>query len=142
MVNEKRKSYNIDKNEPTLVNRLRDLLILTNVYLNHAPKHEKYSLCREIRDKTYEIHNYVVEAHKRYHKKTTLTNLDIAHEQLRSLWHTFWKLGYFSAKDGIKLKQRSPLDRYNAISVLINEIGAMIGGWIKADKEKNLQKAS
>lgn len=131
------KKYAIDKNEPVLINKIRDLLILSNVYLNHAPRHEKYSLCREIRDKTYEVHNYVIEGHKKFQKKTTLGNLDIAHEQLRSLWHTFWKLGYFSSKDGEKLKQKSPLQRYNAISMLINEIGAMIGGWIKADREKN-----
>lgn len=54
-----------------------------NLYLNHFPKHEKYGLAQQIRDKAYECYGLIVEAQKRYHKKTTLTSLDIAHEQLR-----------------------------------------------------------
>ena len=56
-----------------------------NIYLNHFPKHEKYGLSQEIRRKAYEVYGFIVEAQKRYYKKTTLVGLDVAHEQLRML---------------------------------------------------------
>lgn len=56
---------------------------LLNVYLNHWPKHEKYALASRVRNTAYQLYDYITEAQKRYHKKTTLSNLDIAHEQLR-----------------------------------------------------------
>lgn len=55
---------------------------LMNIYLNHFPKHEKYGLALEIRRAAYEVYGFIVEAQKRYQKKTTLTHLDIRHEQL------------------------------------------------------------
>ena len=93
-------------------------------------------MCQEIRHKTIEIHNLCIEAHKKYTKKTTLSNLDIAHEQLRSLWYTFWKLGYFAYKDNRKGKNIDPMKRYLVISTIVDQIGQMIGGWIRADKAR------
>ena len=48
----------------------------------------------------YGMYGYLVEAQKRYHKKTALTNLDIAHEQVRMLWRLAFELGYLGFKDG------------------------------------------
>ena len=56
-----------------------------NLYLNHFPKHEKFGLSQAIRCKAYEVYGFIVESQKRYQKKTSLTNLDICHEQLRML---------------------------------------------------------
>jgi len=67
-----------------------------NIYLNHFPKHEKYGLSQEIRRKAYEVYGYIVEAQKRYYKKTTLVGLDVAHEQLRMLLRLAFELGYFA----------------------------------------------
>jgi four helix bundle protein len=112
-----------------------------NLYLNHFPKHEKYGLAQEIRRKAYECYGLIVEAQKRYHKKTTLSNLDIAHEQLRMLMRLAFELGYFSFKDGAPLA-KSPLGtaehRYLAISRMVDELGRMIGGWMA--NEKALQR--
>jgi len=108
-----------------------------NLYLNHFPKHEKYGLAQEIRRKAYECYGLIVEAQKRYHKKTTLSNLDIAHEQLRMLMRLAFELGYFSFKDGAPLA-KSPLGtaehRYLAISRMVDELGRMIGGWMANEK--------
>ena len=54
-----------------------------NLYLNHFPKHEKFGLSQQIRNAAYEVYGFIVESQKRYMKKTSMTNLDIAHEQLR-----------------------------------------------------------
>lgn len=46
-----------------------------NLYLNHFPKHEKFGLALEIRHTAYDVYGYIVEAQKRYQKKTTLARV-------------------------------------------------------------------
>lgn len=72
-----------------------------NLYLNHFPKHEKFGLSQQIRNAAYAVHGYIVESQKRYMKKTSLTNLDICHEQLRMFLRLAFELGYFKFKDGL-----------------------------------------
>lgn len=110
-----------------------------NVYLNHFPKFEKYALCQEIRQCMYDVYALIVEAQKRYHKKTTLNNLDIRHEQWRMLVNLANSLGYFEFKDGKtddKSPQKTAAHRYLAISRLIDEIGRMIGGWVAFERQQ------
>lgn len=64
-----------------------------NLYLNHFPSHEKFGLSQAIRCKAYEIYGFVVESQKRYQKKTSLTHLDVCHEQLRMLLRLAFELG-------------------------------------------------
>lgn len=73
---------------------------LMNIYLNHFPKHEKYALCQQIRLAMYDVYALIVEGQKRYQKKSSLTNLDIRHEQWRMLVNLANNLGYFGFKDG------------------------------------------
>jgi len=109
-----------------------------NLYLNHFPKHEKYGLSQSIRTKAYEVYGYIIEAQKRYQKKTSLTNLDVCHEQLRMFLRLAFELGYFGYKDGAALDkgmERTATHRYLAISRMVDELGRMIGGWIVAEKQ-------
>ena len=80
---------------------------LMNIYLNHFPRFEKYALAQQIRQCMYEVYALMVEGQKRYHKKTTLSNLDIRHEQWRMLVNLANSLGYFEFKDG-KEADKSP----------------------------------
>jgi len=125
--------------EPGLYRKLVELLKLLNIYLNHFPKHEKYALANNIRSTAYSIYDLVTEGEKRYIKKTTLTNLDIAHEKLRMQLYLAYELGYFRYSDGktdnYYLEREA--NRYQAITKLNDEIGKMIGGWIKKLKEDN-----
>lgn len=107
---------------------------LMNIYLNHFPKHEKYGLAQKIRQCAYDMYGLIVEAQKRYQKKTTLTNLDIQHEQLRMFVRLAYELGYFGFKNGTSGSEESSDHRYLALSRLVDEIGRMIGGWIVADR--------
>lgn len=110
---------------------------LMNIYLNHFPTHEKYGLSLEIRRAAYDVYALIVECQKRYHKKTTLTNLDIRHEQLRMFIRLANELNYFSFKDGKHSDNKAQAEkRYLAISSMINEIGRMVGGWISSDSNK------
>lgn len=107
-----------------------------NLYLNHFPNHEKYGLAQQIRNTAYDVYGLIIECQKRYHKKTTLTSLDIKHEQLRMFVKVAESLGYFRFKD-----QRTPKDspdklsqrRTHMLGLMIDEIGRMINGWIKFD---------
>ena len=84
-----------------------EMLKLLNIYLNHFPRHEKYALCTRIRNTAYGLYDLITEGQKRYHKKTTLTQMDIAHEQLRMQIRLAHELGYFAFKDG-KQSDKTP----------------------------------
>jgi four helix bundle protein len=124
--------------EAHLDQKFMEFAKLMNIHLNHFPKHEKYGLALEIRRAAYDVYGFIVEAQKRYQKKTTLTNLDIRHEQLRMLVRLAHTLGYFEFKEG-KKAEKSPAalgeHRYLALSRLVDELGRMIGGWIVADRK-------
>ena len=91
----------------------------------------------------YEVYALMVEGQKRYHKKTTLSNLDIRHEQWRMLVNLANSLGYFEFKDG-KEADKSPekmaAHRFLAISRLIDELGRMVGGWIVFERQQEQQR--
>jgi len=131
--------------EAKLDRKFTEFAKLMNIHLNHFPKHEKYGLALEIRRKAYDVYGYIVEAQKRYHKKTTLTNLDVSHEQLRMYLRLAHSLGYFNFKAG-QVAEKSPEKlgehRYLAISKLVDELGRMIGGWIVADRQPEKREAS
>lgn len=125
--------------EAKLDRKFTEFAKIMNIYLNHFPSHEKYGLALEIRRAAYDVYALIVECQKRYHKKTTLTNLDIRHEQLRMLTRLANELGYFGfnagKNDGNKVNAER---RYLNMSLLIDELGRMIGGWIFADRDKSV----
>ncbi len=116
---------------------------LMNIYLNHFPQFEKYALAQQIRICMYEVYALMVEGQKRYFKKTTLTNLDVRHEQWRMLVNLANSMGYFQFKDG-KEADRAPekmaAKRFLAISKLIDELGRMFGGWIAFNRQHEQQR--
>ncbi|MFG8081231.1 four helix bundle protein [Pseudomonas aeruginosa] len=126
----------VDK-EAMLVRKFIELAKLMNIYLNHFPSHEKYGLSNRIRNSAYAVYDLIVECQKRYHKKTTLSQLDIAHEQLRMQLYLAYELGYFRYKDGRTDEKAVEVEahRWQAISKLVDELGRMIGGWIKHELE-------
>ncbi len=131
-------------NEAKLDRKFIDLARQLNLYLNHFPKHEKYGLSLQIRNAAYDVYGYVVEAQKRYHKKTTLTNLDVRHEQLRMLVRLAFELGYFEFSNGA-VSEESPdklaVKRYTAVSAMIDEMGRMIGGWLNAELDRDAKRS-
>lgn len=125
-----------------LYRKFIETMKLLNVYLGHFPKHEKYALCNRIKNSAYAVYDLIVEGQKRYHKKTTLTELDIAHEQLRMQLYLAYELGYFRFKDGRTSDDAEKLEehRWTTVSRLVDELGRMIGGWIRIEAERLRQK--
>jgi len=102
-------------------------------YLCHFPNCHKYTLTQSIRQAFIDVYNLVTEAQKRYHKKTTLTQLDIRHEQLRMLINLAHELGLFNFSAGRKDSSDPGAHRHLVISRLVDEMGRMIGGWLNKD---------
>lgn len=110
-----------------------DLMILQKVYdmieygyiaLRQYPKSEKHTLAAETKRCMYEILKLVIRANKKYYKKTTLQDLDIELETLRYLVRLGNSLGFL------------PFKKFEVWSRQLNEIGRMLGGWIKSQQNK------
>lgn len=127
----------LTKTQTVLYRKYFEMTKLLNLYLNHFPKHEKYALCTIIRNTNYSLYDLVVEATKRYHKKTTLQNIDITHEKLRMQIYLAYELNYFNFKDGVSVTDASNSVRYSKINKKINELGRLIGAWIKTERGRN-----
>ena len=109
--------------------RITDLLIRQKceamieygyVALRQFPKFEQHVLSAEIRRCLWSLMRLIVVCNKKYHKKTTLQELDAEMELLRSQVRMAKSLGYLDFK------------KYEHWSRLNDEIGRMIGGWIKS----------
>ncbi|MCT7489134.1 diversity-generating retroelement protein Avd [Aliarcobacter cryaerophilus] len=100
--------------------KIKDLISYINIYSKHLPKHEKYVLGEKLRRLSYEILELAITVNKKVFKKTDLTQLNIKHEILRQLVEVSYDLGYVDK-----------VQRYHHLSLLIDELGKMIGSWIK-----------
>lgn len=100
------------------------------VYVAHFPNCHKYALTQTIRQTFIEVYCLTVEAQKRYHKKTALSQLDVKHEQLRMLINLASEMGLFAHKKGKGNDVEAGQHRFLTLSRQWDEIGRMIGGWI------------
>ena len=86
--------------------KAKELIKYIDVYTRHFPKYQKYVLGERLRN-------------KKHYKKTDLSLLDVRHEQLRVNTNISYELELVEEY------------RYHHLANLINEIGRMIGGWLK-----------
>lgn len=118
----------IEITQAPLIQKFVETMRLANVYLNHFPKHERYALCARMRSTAHTVYDLIVEGMKRYHKKTTLTALDIAHEQWRMQVFLAHELGYFGFSKGATDETEGLAEKlYMVLSRHIDELGRMIG---------------
>ncbi|HCD15461.1 diversity-generating retroelement protein Avd [Shewanella sp.] len=104
--------------------KCREMLLYGYQALKQFPKHEKHVLGAEIRLSMLQLQRLVITAFKRYHKKTTLTDLDIELSILKRQVRLAKDLRYIDLK------------KYQIWIEKLVEIGRMIGGWIKSVKTK------
>ena len=100
-----------------------DMIKYAYLALAQFPKSEKYALATDIKRTMDEVLGYCIEVQKRKTKKTTLTNLDIANTKLKAYIRLAFELNFL------------PIKKYEVWAAQVVEIGKMIGGLIKADKE-------
>lgn len=91
-----------------------------HVAIRQFPKMERHVLGAEIRGTMWGVLRLIVVCNKRYHKKTTLQELDAEIDLLRSQVRMAKNMGYLDFK------------KYERWARLNDEIGRMVGGWAKA----------
>lgn len=114
------------------------MIAQSQIYLNHAPNHEKHALCQEIRVAQIELAN-LVTACRKYPRLEIVRELDVKHEQIRQMWRLFYDLGYFAYRRNKKeenANDNEAVRRFATMNVAINEIGGMIGGLVKAERRR------
>lgn len=102
-------------------------------YLAHFPNCHKYTLTQGIRQAFLDVYNLVTECQKRYFKKTSLTQLDVRHEQLRMMIHLANELGLFGYSAGRKDAKDPGAHRFLTLLKMVDELGRMIGGWVRSE---------
>lgn len=112
--------------------KFSELIKITHKYVYHAPSFAKNSTCKHLILLTWQLHDLLVECNNKLFKKTSLRDLDIALEKLRSMWNLYYELGLLNFKDGAHDKRHYEDHRKGYIETLLNEIGCMVGAWKKA----------
>lgn len=108
-------------NDFKILQKVYDMILYGNQCLNQFPKSEKYALAAEIKQSMYHLLRLTIETNKKYHKKTTAQQIDVELDVLR----TFIRL----AAD--KETKYLPFKKYENWAKMLNEIGRMLGGWMK-----------
>ena len=108
-----------------ILQKTYDMILYGNQCLHQFPKYEKYVLAADIRRSMYTLLQLIIRANKKYYKKTTLQEIDIELETLRTLIR-------LASDNSLRYL---PLKKYEHWSKQLNEIGKMLGGWIKATKQ-------
>lgn len=109
---------------------MEELKILQKVYdmilyaeeccLNQYPKYQKFVMASSVRQQMYLLMELCIAANKKYFKKTTMQEMDVTLSILRHYIRLSKDLGYL------------PFMKYENWSKMLDEIGRMLGGWMKA----------
>lgn len=100
--------------------KVLDMIEYGHAAVRQFPKSERHVLGAQIRNTMWQILRLVVVCNKRYHKKTTMQDLDAELDLLRCQIRVAMTLAYLEFR------------RYEHWSKLNDEIGRMIGGWMKS----------
>lgn len=112
-------------------------------YFRDAPSHEKHALVQTIKNTSLELLKKFIECIKYSKKSTRLKEADMIHEELKYLWSLYYELGYLGTKGTNETEKRKLNDhRFKVINQDLDEIGRMLGGWIKSVNNKDLKSGS
>ncbi len=108
---------------------MEDLVIYQKVYdftlylfpiVDRFPKHEKFTLCSQVKNCVLDIARLVIRANKSKARKPILYDIDVRLEELKFLLRLAHDRKYLANKS------------YEHSSRLVAEIGRLLGGWIKS----------
>lgn len=112
-----------------LKEKIYEMILYGSPALLQFPKTEKYELAKSIRGSMYEMFRLAVAIQKKYYKKTTLQQMDVELDVLRHELR-------LAADKKLYPNQAPclPFRKYEHWVKLVDEIGRMIGGYMKAVK--------
>ena len=108
--------------ELAIKQKIEDMIIYTYIVLRQFPRAERHALSQEIRLSLWRLLRLVVICNRRYHKKTTMQDIDAELDLLRAQVRLAFSLKFL------------PLKKYENLSRALDEVGRMLGGWMKAEK--------
>jgi hypothetical protein len=103
--------------------KCEDMIAYGYIAIQQYPKAEKHTLAADTKRSMFRLLELVIICNKKYYKKTTMQELDVELDVLRSY-----------IRLGMSLKFL-PFKKYEIWSGYLNEIGKMIGGWMKSLKD-------
>ena len=103
--------------------KVYDMMLYAYPALEQFPKSQKFSLAQDMKHCMDKIIRLVITANKKYTKKTTLQELDVEIAALKVYVRLAADLQYL------------PLKKYEVWSGMMVEIGKMVGGWIRSQRE-------
>lgn len=100
--------------------KTEDMIAYAYEALRQFPRSERHTLAADIKHSMFRLLRLIIEANKRYYKKTTMQELDVELDVLRTYVRLAMTLGFL------------PFRKYEIWSGYLAEIGRMLGGWMKA----------
>ena len=118
----------MSENNFLMYEKTQDMIAYGLIALQQFPRVEKFVLAAQIRQQMYDVLRLIVEVNKRHHRKTALTELDIAHEVLRHLVDMSYRhMQYIDRHKYLLWREK------------IDEVGRLLGGWIRSQQGDNSQ---
>ncbi|MDK2751211.1 diversity-generating retroelement protein Avd [Vreelandella aquamarina] len=108
-----------------LVDKCEEMMGQAYEFIRHFPKHQQHSLGADIRETMTRLLHLVYRCARRFHKKTTLEDLIVEIDFLRSQVRVAYNSRFIDVK------------KYTKWAAMNDEIGRMIGGWYKRLQEAN-----
>lgn len=106
--------------ELMILQKVMDMMEYGYLALAQYPKGEKFALVTDIKRSMDTMLERVIEAQKKYYKKTTLQELDVEIAKLKAYMRLSHQLRFL------------PTKKYEVWSEQVVEIGKMLGGWLKS----------
>lgn len=103
--------------------KIYDMILYAYPALEQMPKSQKFSLAQDMKHCMDEIMRLTISANKKYTKRTTLQELDVEIAALKVYLRIAYDLRYLPPK------------KYEVWSGMMVEIGKMVGGWIRSQRE-------
>ena len=111
-------------NQLEIYQRHYDLILYMYPIVQRMPKSERHVLSQHIRNSLLDIAKMIVGANKSRNKLPILYRIDVELEKLRLLIRLAKDLKFISVR------------QYGIMAERTNEIGRMLGGWIKSQTKE------
>lgn len=106
-----------------ILQKTKDLMMYLYPTWTKYPRSEKLGFVADYKKCLFAFLTHIITAQKKYFKKTTLQDADVQLELLRMFNDLSYDMRFIDEK------------RYQLISERLCEIGRLLGGWIKSQKE-------
>jgi hypothetical protein len=106
--------------------KCEEMIEYIHVMCRQFPRYEKYILASKIRQLSFDIYELIIVINKKFHKKTTFTELNVKHELLRQMINLAFKLRYIDSQ------------KHRVSQLKVSEVGRLLGDWISKELSINL----